>query len=273
MEKLQSQLLDELEYEFDIIGITETKITNSSLPLKTNLNIPGYSFEYVPTPLASGGVGMYINAKLNYSVLEATSNKDFQALWIEIQFPNKKNIYCGIIYRQHSCPENFLKYIDDTIEHYNMKDRTIYLLGDFNIDLLKSETCSYSSNFLISLQSGFLLPTIDKPTRVYNNSATLIDNILTNAPDKVICSGNIVSDISDHYSQFCISMDSKENIQCIKRKTRHISKTIIENFTNDLSKADFINYPESILADRDIDQSFSLFYKKLNNFVNTCGTL
>lgn len=269
LEKLQTQLLDELEYSFDIIGITETKITNASLPLKNNLNIPGYNFEYVPTPLASGGVGMYVNNRLKYSVIETSSNVDFQALWIEIQFESKKNILCGLIYRQHSCPENFLNYLEETIDKYNMKNRNIYLIGDFNIDLLKCSSCKYSSNFLLELQSCLLLPTIDKPTRVYNSSATLIDNIFTNNPSNVILSGNIVSDISDHYSQFCISMDRNEYTKSTRKKRRFISTKTIEDFTKDLSKADFVNYPVNILHNRNnVDQLFSYFYKSVNYFVN-----
>ena len=112
-----------------------------------NPSIPGYVFEYVPTPLASGGVGLYINERL------ITSNK------------------------------------------------SIYIMGDFNIDLLHAETSCYAQDFLLSLQSFSFIPTIDKPTRVYNNSATLIDNILTNKVDVEITSRNIISDISDHYSQ------------------------------------------------------------------------
>ena len=134
----------------------------------------GYSFEYVPTPLASGGVGMYINNNLRYSVLEKTSNKSFQALWIEIQFQRKKNI-CGIIYRQHNSPDTFLSYFDESLEKYSFKKQPVFILGDFNIDLLKAETCNFSHNFLLSLQSYHFLPTIDKPTRVHNNSATLVD--------------------------------------------------------------------------------------------------
>ena len=48
----------------------------------------------------------------------------------------------------------------------------------------------------------------DKPTRIYklyNNTATLIDNVFTNTIDNDLISGNIVSDISDHFSQFCIA--------------------------------------------------------------------
>ena len=73
------------------------------------------------------------------------------------------------------------------------------------INLLHAKTSCYAQDSLLSLQSFSFIPTIDKPTRVYNNSATLIDNILTNKVDTEITSGNISSDTSDHYSQFCIS--------------------------------------------------------------------
>ena len=42
--------------------------------------IDGYAFEFVPTPLSAGGVGMYINEELDYTVLVKTSEEAFQAL-------------------------------------------------------------------------------------------------------------------------------------------------------------------------------------------------
>ena len=45
-----------------------------------NPRIPGYVFEYVPTPLASGGVGVYINDSLKYTVIEKVSDEAFQSL-------------------------------------------------------------------------------------------------------------------------------------------------------------------------------------------------
>ncbi|CAB4009394.1 Hypothetical predicted protein [Paramuricea clavata] len=101
LENLQVQLLDELDFHFNIIGVTETKITNST-QLNFETKIPGYEFEYIPTPLASGGVGMYIDNTLEYTVLEKCTNDAFQALWIEIINRDKKNIICGIIYRQET---------------------------------------------------------------------------------------------------------------------------------------------------------------------------
>ena len=73
-------------------------------------------------------------------------------------------------------------------------------MGDLNIDLLKYETCGYTQTLLQTMQSFSMFPVVDKPTRVYGNSATLIDNIFINNPENNIVSGNIVSDTTDHFS-------------------------------------------------------------------------
>ena len=53
-------------------------------------------------------------------------------------------------------------------------------MGDFNIDLLKSESCDYSNQFIEQLFTSSFLPVINKPTRITHLTATLIDNIFTN---------------------------------------------------------------------------------------------
>ena len=85
--------------------------------------------------MASGGIGLFVNQSLNYSVLEKTSNEAFQALWVEMSFVDHKNIVCGIISRQHNSPNDFLTYFDRTIEKMVSHDRDVYIIGDFNIDL------------------------------------------------------------------------------------------------------------------------------------------
>ena len=90
-------------------------------------------------------------------------------------------------------------------------------MGDYNHFLLKIEVCEFSHNFLFSLQSCCFVPTIDKPMRVQNYYSYLIDNILVNNPDQVSISGNIISDISDHFSQFffiyILSLEMKKHYQ------------------------------------------------------------
>ena len=90
----------------------------------------------MPTPLAAGVVGMYIDEKLEYKILEKCANEAFQALWIEISQPKHANIICGILYKQHNSPEHFQTYFEETIEKLSQFNKPIYLMGDINISLL-----------------------------------------------------------------------------------------------------------------------------------------
>ena len=139
-------------------------------------------------------------------------------------------------------------------------------MGDFNINLLHAETSRYAYDFLLSLQSFSFIPTIDKPTRVYNNSATLIDNILTNKVDVKITSGNIISDISDHYSQFCVIHTSLENSKSRGKKIRDFSGFSVDMFNSELYNvlSNQTNQGDTF----DVDKAFSHFYDSLNVLVN-----
>ena len=45
-----------------------------------------------------------------------------------------------------------------------------------------------------------MFPVIDKPTRVYGNSAIFVDKIFINNADNNVASGNIFYDTKDHFS-------------------------------------------------------------------------
>ena len=265
LENLQTHLLYELDFHFNVIGVTETKITNSNLHT-CNANIPGYVFECVPTPLASGGVGLFIDETLSYSVLGKISNEAFQSLWIEITFVKKKSVICGVLYRQHNSPNRFQQYFDETIEKFTSSRKHVVIMGDFNIDLLKCDSSSYSHDFISSLQSCYLIPTIDKPTRVRSSSATLIDNIFLNNPDQVVTCGNIVSDISDHFSQFCVLKSVKDKVKVNKFKVRNFSRFSADCFNTEVSQVDWKAIVEKNSCD--VNNLFSSFYNKFNKLVN-----
>ena len=53
-------------------------------------------------------------------------------------------------------------------------------MGDYNINLLEYDTDNSVHNFMNTVLSHSFYPTIDKPTRITAESATLIDNILNN---------------------------------------------------------------------------------------------
>ena len=265
LENLQTHLLNELNFHFNIIGVTETRITNSN-SIDFNPNITGYNFEYVPTPLSAGGVGMYIDSDFKYEVLERTSNEAFQALWVEIHFTNAANIVCGVIYRQHNSPETFLKYFEETIENLSFSGKPIYITSDTNLNLLHFNSCNYVQDFLFTLQSLNLTPTIDKPTRVYRNSATLIDNIFTNKVEENIISGNLITDVSDHFKQFCISQSPISKGKPARKLSRDFSNFSDRDFINDLL---LIKWDHSVPDNEtNVNKLFSSFYNKLNKIVN-----
>ena len=53
-------------------------------------------------------------------------------------------------------------------------------MGDFNVNLLNTDTHVLSNDFLNLIYSHAFIPLITKPTRISKSSATLIDNIFSN---------------------------------------------------------------------------------------------
>ena len=57
-------------------------------------------------------------------------------------------------------------YLSNLIETLFLENRTIVLLGDFNVDLLKYDNNNDVSNFLDTMHSNLLLSHITSPTRI-----------------------------------------------------------------------------------------------------------
>ena len=177
---------------------------------------------------------------------------------------SETKIISGIIYRQHNSPQHFQEYFDETLEKLMASNKSVYIMGDFNINLLHAKSSRYAEEFLLSLQSFSFIPTIDKPTRVHNSSATLIDNILTNNVDANITSGNIVSDISDHFSQFCVSHAFFKKPKLREQKHRDFSGFSVNRFNSELLDALLNqNFDDQLV----VDNSFSNFYNTLSGLV------
>ena len=79
-------------------------------------------------------------------------------------------------------------------------NKTFFLAGDFNINLLDFQTNKKVQSF-VNLMFGFsMIPTINKPTRVTKHTATAIDNIITNCIiNSDFKSAIVKTDLSDHF--------------------------------------------------------------------------
>ena len=208
---------------------------------------------------------MYIHNDFNYTVIERICDEAFPALWVEIHVAKKSTVICGVNYKQHNSPEKFISYFEQTVEKLSASGRRIFIMKDANINLLSCNWCKYAQEFLHLLQSYSFIPTIDKPTRVLNKPATLTDNIFINTYDANVHSANIVSDISDHYTQFCIynALGNKSKSMPPKVKLRDYSKFSESQFLNHLAQLNW----ESAEGD-DINACSSVFYNKIDRIVN-----
>ena len=168
------QMLSELNFPFSLIGLSEIKFKLDK-DILAIIELPDYDFISQPSLPYAGGVGFYTNKNLNYSILSdlTTTEDDFEALWIEINVDGQSNIICGVVYRHpNGNLDNFMSYISRTIEHINLQNKYSLIMGDFNIDLLKSsEPCS--DNFINALGSFFYQPHILQPTRITDDMESL----------------------------------------------------------------------------------------------------
>lgn len=115
-------------------------------------------------------------------------------------------------------------------------------MGDFNIDLIKYQQHVYSTEFLDNMLSHFLLPLINRPTRITSHTASLIDNIFTNNTSESH-SGILITDISDHLPIYTVvyGQQTSPNNQPTGCTRRNINALTKEHFQNELAKCKWKN--------------------------------
>ena len=156
-----------------------------------------------------------------YYVLN-TLNTYFILLYT-ISIDTKCNLICGCVYRPPFMSlQHFNELLARVLGMLQRERKYVYICGDFNVNTLHIDNGGLATqDFINLLSSSFFCPLITKPTRVTQNSSTLIDNIYCNIPNiATSCKAGILhTSISDHYAIFCIS----------KKETLSSSKTIIKN--------------------------------------------
>ena len=254
--------------DLDIIAITETSNQESNNEFKTNIELAGYDNYSTSTLTSKGGTILYINKTLDNDERKdlKIKNEHYESVWIELKNKKSKNVVCGSIYRHphdnNDTFDDFLTYLEYTLVKLSKEDKVIYLCGDFNSDLLKYENKNNYRRFYDLLSSFGIFPMILLPTRVTKDSATIVDNIFTNNLTSPINSGNIITDISDHYSQFIIVKNKKIDTKHITIYKRNYSTFSEESFRDDVSIQNFDN------RIADVNNQFLDFYLKLQGCVD-----
>ena len=192
--------------DFNIIGLSETWLREKPLEY---FHLDGYKLEFINRKQDSrgGGVCLFVKDEMKYFVrkdlLQIKHPENTETLFIEIEREKSKNIIVGIVYRSPDQDvHEFNQFTENLLSKVSKSEnKLIYMMGDFNINLLNSDTHTSTSDFIDVLNSYSLYPSITRPTRITSKSATLIDNIFKNSHSKHIA-GIILTDISDHLPTF-----------------------------------------------------------------------
>ena len=112
-----------------------------------------------------------------------------------------------ILYWDHI---TFVDNLDRCLYSLSKQGRDIYIMGDFNVNMMLNEEELNENSLLTLFNSYALFPLINRPTRISTTSAALIDNIFTNVYTD-FKSGVLYSDISDHLPIFTVKNTLVQN--------------------------------------------------------------
>ena len=125
-----------------------------------------------------GGVSLLVKDNMNFSRRKDLDilSTEVESVFIELdkkEVTGNKNVIIGVIYRPpNSNLDTFFEYMNVVLEKKKKENKLCYLLGDYNIDLLKTETHTKTGEFIDLMFASHFVPLINKPTRVSEKSAT-----------------------------------------------------------------------------------------------------
>ena len=154
----------------------------------------------------------------------------------------------------------------------NFDSQEVYILGDFNINLINTKTGITNGirqyKQFCSLHG--LKQLILNPTCITENTSTLLDHVLTNSHDKVSQSGVVDVGISDHQLTYCTRKISRtksnEHKYITIRSLKHYTKDIFITALNSINFPDYAKYGN-------VDEAYEDLTKKLSEVIDNIAPL
>ena len=208
-------------------------------------------------------MSIYVKENIEYSVREdlCYSNRNIETIFIEIdkmQFCKDRDIVVGVVYRPPDTDiKEFNQIMAESMSLLCGEKKLIYLMGDYNINLLNADKHALTQDFADIMFSHSFIPCITKPTRITNNSATLIDNIFSNNLSENTFTGLLFTDISDHLPIFYLDYTNS-----VKPLDKPVKRRIYseENVSRFKLALDRIEWNEVMSLD-DAQEAYSHFHK------------
>ena len=262
--------LDVMDFDFSIIGISETWLRDWNCDL---YNIEGYDFVESHRPVRTGGgVGIYLKRDIPFQHrTDLIIHSDLcEYIFVEIEkeiFQQSKNIVIAVIYRPPGTDlKAFSDAMHDLLNAIKRENKIFYLMGDYNINLLNYGKHNETNEFVDMMHAHSFISLINRPTRVNQQSATLIDNIFTNKHDDLVNTFQclIYTDISDHYPIIHMDYSMKGSTPDSHITRRNLSQRNRLQFYNEISAMDW----DLIYQEIDTQEAFSAFHRVLLKVYN-----
>ena len=172
------------------------------------------------------------------------NEREAESTFIDMVAKNGKKFVLGSLYLAPNTKEDiFIDYMKETIHKIKRENghKEIILGMDQNLNLLKVNHHKGTSHFLDTMLEFDMIPTITRPMRITNSTATLIDNIYIGGKIQRNCESYlIISDISDHLPSLLLlkQMKVKDNTP-IEFESRNLSEEKILQINNELKQVDW----------------------------------
>ena len=168
-----------------------------------------------------------------------------EAVWLEIRIAKSAPTLVGFCYRNPASRIDWMDAFTEMMDRVTFETKEIILLGDFNLDLKKTNKQTKKKKkkkknprWKNSFDSYNLHQIVKSPTRVKQNSKTLIDHIYVSESRNIIETCVPTSNISYHYPVCLTWNKTGAKIPKIGHKTmkyRCFSNFNEQLFLNDLS--------------------------------------
>ena len=257
----EAELLD-FKKIFDIMGFCETHLTDS---IEALYKIDGFNRFALNNESNKGGVCIYLRDNLvckerqDLSIVE----EHLEVIFIECLYM-KKSLTIGMLYRR---PETSIdRFMEDLTTILNKINGRCILMGDFNLNLLKCNNNNHVNNFVNLMSQYNFKATVNKPTRVFNNSATIIDHIWINFDVENDCCSNIIfTGITDHFPVY-LKLPNTDAVTS-KSITYRSSGVDCDNaFKQRLESTDFSH----VIDTNDVNSAFTQFNTIIFDLYNDC---
>ncbi len=172
------------------------------------ISIPGYTFSRNDRNGRSGGGTLaFVKDGIPYKTRNDLLSSKIESTVIEITRPKTKSLFIFTIYKApDQLLESLIEELDTALSCISSEAEVI-LLGDFNVNFLatKNDASRALKRKLLSFTSMYNLEQlIDKPTGITENSSTLIDLLFANNNHRMVASGVLHVNLSDHSLIYCV---------------------------------------------------------------------